>query len=234
MRRRMMRKREMAAAAAAAGGEDETTVEGLQRATERKELETALLGAEAEIEAEMRGVTENYDTMQEKFASGLKKRFIYEKKAAKAKGAALSDDERKECLREAADAIKSRFERDQKALMESLEGEHSNQRRRLLKALAAKKAKCAPGDTAAIAELENAARKELQRLDANFSEQATAALSRPQGDMMFALSAIYLDDNVLEGMGKKERKANDDEDEDDDDFTAARRLQKQQEATSKA
>ena len=52
MRRRMMRKREMAAAAAA-GDEDESSIEGLQRATERKELETALLGAEAEIEARL-------------------------------------------------------------------------------------------------------------------------------------------------------------------------------------
>ena len=31
---------------------------------ERKELEAALLAAEAEIETEMRGVTEAYDTMQ--------------------------------------------------------------------------------------------------------------------------------------------------------------------------
>jgi len=46
----MMRKREMAAAAAA-GDEDESSVEGLQRANERKELETSLLAAEAEIEA---------------------------------------------------------------------------------------------------------------------------------------------------------------------------------------
>ena len=44
----MMRKREMAAAA---GDEDESSVEGVQRANERKELEMSLLGAEAEIEA---------------------------------------------------------------------------------------------------------------------------------------------------------------------------------------
>jgi hypothetical protein len=84
---------------------------------EINELEASMTAAAAESELEMVHVKEKSDALQEKLTSGLKKRFFYETKALKAKGSPLDEDEQKEALRQAAEAIKSRFERDQLVCM---------------------------------------------------------------------------------------------------------------------
>lgn len=113
-----------------------------------------------EVEAEIEEVQSKYEGMAESMVSGLKKRCLNELIIAKRNhenispgkaGTAgrpgnpshpvplLSTDDLREAHQRAADDLKKRFERDQKALLDSLEHERSKQRERVLKQLAAKR-----------------------------------------------------------------------------------------------
>lgn len=63
----------------------------------------------------MESTAVKYDVLKEGLTSGFKKRCLYEVKASKAKGgergAALTSEEKRDCYRDAADALKKRFER---------------------------------------------------------------------------------------------------------------------------
>ena len=176
MRRRMLRKKELAAAARECKDGPESDV----AKQERKELEAAMAAAEKEVEAEMKSTAERYQSMEEGLISGFKKRCLQEAKSAKEKGRALTEEERQECYRSAADAVKNRFERDQKALLDSLEAERTKQKKRMLKQLAAKKAKMGNANPEELQALDNEAMDQMKLLNVNFDDQATEALAKPQ------------------------------------------------------
>ena len=82
LRRRMLRKKELKSLALLKkGGQDDDMEE------EERELEQAFLAAEEEIEKKIKDIEETSNSVREKLISGLKKRFFYETKAAKLKGA---------------------------------------------------------------------------------------------------------------------------------------------------
>jgi hypothetical protein len=179
----MIRKKELAAA----HRESKDSAMGSTAEVEVKELEAAMHAAEAEVEAEMRATGERYRVLEEGLVSGFKKRCLFEAKSAKEKGRALSEVEKRECYQSAAEAVKARYERDQKALLESLEAERAKQRKKMLRTLASKKNKIvdsASGSgsklSSALRALELEAKAQLQRLNESFDEQAAAAIAKPQ------------------------------------------------------
>jgi len=161
-----------------------------------------------EVEVEIEEVQTKFDGMIESMVSGLKKRCLNEIMVARKNhdrelqasadpdgkhsgGPLLSEEDRSEAHRAAADSIKQRFERDQKALLDSLERERAKQHERVAKQMAAKrKARLASGASeATVAAEEQAA---LNAMNLEFDVMQATALSSAQEHALLALSAIHL------------------------------------------
>uniref|UniRef100_A0A7S3MHV4 Uncharacterized protein n=1 Tax=Spumella elongata TaxID=89044 RepID=A0A7S3MHV4_9STRA len=180
-----------------------------------------------EVEVEIEEVQVKFDGMVESLVSGLKKRCLNEILVARRnhdkdpEGTAFSDgkhsgapllseEDRREAHRAAADSLKARFERDQKALLDSLEQERTKQHDRMAKQLAAKrKAKLASGATEqSLAAEEQAA---LVAMNVEFDTMQALALSNAQEHALLALAAIHLTEADLASDRSKNA-------EDDDDY----------------
>jgi hypothetical protein len=181
----------------------------------------ALLAAEKEIEDEMVRVTRHFDTLQNGLVAGFKKRCVYEMRATKEKSGRLSSEEMDTVSRDAADAIKKRYEKDQLSLLQTLEAERARQRTRLKKTLAKRKQGCKRGSREAAA-VDEQLRLELAELDRGFDVQEEGAVAEPQERTLLALSAVFLDDHALtagqEPGGKKDGGGGGDDDDDDGDY----------------
>ena len=110
-------------------------------ADEEEELRQRMEAAEEEIQAQIEENNVNFDKLRDAIVGGFKKACIHEINATKSKGSALSAEETEDAHREAADAIKSRYLRDHKALTERLEAERSRRRMRMTEALLRRKQK---------------------------------------------------------------------------------------------
>jgi len=168
-----------------------------------------------EIEAEIDRNDAEYTGIKEGVCGGFKKRCIYEIKATKARGQALNMEETNDAHKEAAEALKSRFFRDNKQLQESLEAERTKSRNKIMSALE-KRRRGANGDAAALKEIDKDMQEMLEDMDMDFQDQESAALSGPQGAILMSLSGIFADvDGILDASGGKEGAAGDDEEEGD-------------------
>lgn len=183
---------------------------------------------QASAEAEQAVVEAERDVMLTKLSqeeliagvvSGFKKRCINELKTCKTKGRVLTKDEEEDCHREAADALKKRFERDQKSLLESLEAERAKQKAKLLKALEKRQNKSNSMRTVTDSEKEVMAarcRNEIELMHQSFDLQESEAIAKPQRDVLLALSGILMPEELLVKALKKDVVRGVDEDDDDD------------------
>jgi hypothetical protein len=161
------------------------------------ELRKAVEEAEERIEE----VQMEHEATAESMVSGLKKRCLNEVAIARKKmnssgakehsrGAALLDmEDLADAHRAAADSLKQRFERDQKALLESLEAERKKQRDRVLQQLAAKRKKRGGASKEAAAEEEKNA---LIAMNVEFDAMQATALGKAQEHALLALAAMHL------------------------------------------
>ena len=105
--------------------------------------------------------------------------------------------------KEAADALKKRFQRDHKALQEGLETERQRQRKNILDRLAAKKkglkiVGTEGGDVQTQSqELEEGAKADLEALNANFEERQADALADPQGAILLYVNRLHVHHRML-------------------------------------
>jgi hypothetical protein len=113
----------------------------------------------------------------------------------------LTDEELRAAHAAAAAEIKARFERDHRALLESLDRERGNQRAAILKRLAQRK-HAAEGDEQQ--QMQKAEAEALAAMNLEFDEQQAAALGQLQTRTLLALSAVQVDEEVLRRSGAKE------------------------------
>jgi hypothetical protein len=182
------------------------------------ELRKAVEEAEEQIEE----VQMEHEATAESMVSGLKKRCLNEVAIARKKmasgdakdhgrGASLLDlEDLADAHRAAANSLKERFERDQKALLESLEAERKKQRDRVLQQLAAKRKKRAGSSAVAAEEEKNA----LIAMNVEFDAMQATALSKAQEHALLALAAMHLTEADL-ASGPKASRGADEEDEDE-------------------
>jgi len=71
-------------------------------------------------------------------------------KLAKKINRPLTEQDQEDCMRKAADALKERYERDQKSLMENLEDERLRQRKKILEQLQERKKRANKDEEEAI------------------------------------------------------------------------------------
>eukprot|EP01038_Epipyxis_sp_PR26KG_P005244 gene5244-7289_t len=192
---------------------------------EEIELREAISNEIKEIEEEINTMKNKHDTMVEGMVSGFKKKCLAEVKIVKekAKNSSSRGDEKSLLLsaldqdhanREAADGIKKRFERDQLALLESLEADRKRQKNKVLIALEKRKNMIIRegGSDDSLYEIERKGLSDLQRINQIFDEQEAIVLSEGQEKVLLALSAIYIDDKILQNPVK----SMEDDDEDGD------------------
>ena len=92
------------------------------------------------METEIYEIGREMDELAGTILSGYKKKCLYEMKACKNNGGRpLSDEERSEADRLAAENLKQRYIRDQRSLLDTLEAERERQRAKLIKAMAKKR-----------------------------------------------------------------------------------------------
>jgi Holliday junction resolvasome RuvABC DNA-binding subunit len=204
----------------------QTQAEGRRGSAEEALLEEQRRAVE-ESEAEIAEAQLNLEHVADGLQSGLKKRCLAELAAARKKLSAADDSDRKlgpqdallteqercDAHRAAADALKQRFERDQQALLESLEAERLKQRARVLKSLAAKR-KGRTSSQGPAAEAEEEARA-LVAMNVEFDGMQAAALAKAQEHALLALAAIHLSEADLAVTGPGAAGA---EGEEDDDY----------------
>ena len=180
-------------------------------------LEAQLRAEEAEIEAEIASTAEQHKITKDGICSGFKKRCIAEIKATQARGQKLNAEETDDAHRDAADALKNRFFRDNKNLQELLEAERAKTRRKIMLNLEKRK-RDSTGDAESLKMLEDEAHQELDDMEIDFEQQEMAALAGPQSSILMALSGIFADANNFAG-NLKENEYDEDDGEDffDDD-----------------
>lgn len=110
-------------------------------------------------------------------------------------GGSLSEEELREAQRAASNEIICRYERNQKSLLVSLEQERMRQRRKIADALAAKKNR---NNVSQHAALDEEAEKAIKDLESSFQIQQAEAISGPQDNAMYALSAVYTPDDLMQ------------------------------------
>jgi len=185
---------------------------------ELKDLEAQNRTALEEIEAEIERNEAEYKGIKDGVCGGFKKRCIYEIKATQARGQALNKEETDDAHKEAAEALKSRFFRDNKQLQESLEAERSKSRKKIMSNLE-KRRRGANGDAQSLQEIDKEMKEMLDDMDLDFEEQEAAALSGPQGAILMSLSGIFANvDGILNASGSKGKASGHDDDDDEDFF----------------
>lgn len=137
-------------------------------------------------------------------------------KLAKRKNSPLTDEEKEDCMKKAADSLKERYERDQKSLMENLEDERLRQRKKIFEQLQDRKKRAKMDELEAI---ERKAMEDLSSLEKVFNDNKIAALAQPQGDAFLSLASMYMDSNTLKLISNSGNKNDDDDDDylDDND-----------------
>jgi hypothetical protein len=180
------------------------------------DAQASLEAAEKEVENEIIKTERKFDSMEEAMLSGYKKRCLYEVKLTKEKRRALTKEDEEEAMRAAAEALKKRYERDSKSLLETLEAERIRQRNRLMKNI--KRRKLGAETNKQIRALEEEEKKELAALEYSFDAQETGALQEPQERVLFMLSSIYKDPTSFTEDAPKARAFADSDEEDEDDY----------------
>ena len=210
LRRKRAGEKELASARASGASEAELTT-----------LNAQLHAAEAEIEKEIEGTEAHYKALSEGVCGGFKKRCIYEIKATQARGQALTKEETDDSHKEAAEALKSRFFRDNKQLQESLEHERANSRKKILATLEKRK-RDARGDPDTLKTIEQEAKQVLEDMAFDYVDQERNALAGPQEAALLGLSGIFANvDSIIGTTGKTKKHAEDDGDFFDDDVADA-------------
>jgi hypothetical protein len=178
------------------------------------------VSVDQEIEREIEQTSKQMDSLTSTIISGYKKKCLYELKAAKAKGSGpLSEEDKEDAIRQAADALKQRYVRDQQSLLETLEGERNRQKERLLKAMDKKRRGLFTPQE--VADHDEQVRLELMKLDRSFENQESGALSDPQNAFLLTLAALNIDDSILTEKTSNSDK-HDEEDEDGDYLSDAK------------
>lgn len=182
-------------------------------AEEEGDLRRRLEAAEDEIQTQIDENNLNFDKLRDSIVGGFKKACIHEINATKSKGTALTEEETEAAHREAADALKSRYLRDRKALVERLEAERSRRRMRMTEALLKRKKKLA-GDAAAVARAEAEAADAMHEMESEFESQQRIALADPEERVLLGLAGVFSD---VAGLQRQEGEENDFFDEDEDE-----------------
>ena len=184
-----------------------------QQGAESAALEAEQLRAVQEVEAEIVQAQDSCELRTESMVSGFKKRCTSELTVARAKGAGsdiahgdkknsavaweLTEEERSEAHRLAAQALKERFEREQKALLASLDEERHKQHDRILKQLAAKRKKAQQAGRAAE-ELAVEEREALVAMNVEFDQMQATALGKAQERAFLSLAAMHVSTSQLD------------------------------------
>ena len=184
------------------------------------------ISVDQEIEREIVQTSKLMDSLTSTIVSGYKKKCLYEMKAAKAKGngggGPLSEEEKENAIRQAADALKQRYVRDQQSLLETLEGERGRQRERLCKAMDKKRRGLFTPQE--VADHDEQVRLELKKLDRSFENQESGALADPQNAFLLTLAALNIDDSMLNENKANGDKHNEDEDDEEEDYLSDAKL----------
>lgn len=163
-------------------------------------------------------VNSKYDLVTDNLLSGFKKKCIYELKAVKLKGEPLTSDEKDECYRQAANALKQRYERDRKNLLESLEMEKTNGRTKILEKLS--KRRMNAKNKHEVDDIEEQCANELKIHNQSFDDQILNTLAPKQMEILLGLASIYMDHDTLKELesSPKGRKLNSSSIDEDDDY----------------
>ncbi len=172
---------------------------------------------EQQIMDDITDINSKYDLVTDSILSGFKKKCIYELKAVKLKGEQLSGEEKDECYRQAANALKQRYERDRKNLLESLESERLNGRAKILEKLNQRRMKAK--DKYEIDKIEEELTNELVAHNQSFDDQILNTLAPKQMEILLGLASVYMDHDAVKELesspkGKKINSSSIDEDDD--------------------
>jgi hypothetical protein len=119
------------------------------------------------LENEINVTIDRFEGLKDCLSSGLKKKCLHEMKLAKKVKRPLTEEDQEDCMRKAADALKERYERDQKSLMENLEDERLRQRRKIFEQLQERKKRASKEEEEAI---EKKAVEDLASLEKVFND----------------------------------------------------------------
>ena len=181
-----------------------------ERSRRLRALEARLQGRQrsaAEAE-EAAAQAMKFEQLQEGVISGYKKRCMHEMDSARKKGAELTVEEEARCHRDAADALKERYLRDNKQLLESLEQERVRQQQHLLAQLK-ERSKLSRSLTDERRLLEQF-KAEVESRDKAFDEDALEAMAASQTKILLNLATIFADEDTLRSSSERST--------DEDDF----------------